>query len=194
MSAASVAHLLNGYNRAVKAAEMQEQRGKIELVSAKDAVSSSERGAMTDINHIQGLLPILPELVLALGAMVLLMIGAAAGERSAAAVNGLAVIVLIAAGAAIVTLPPGRYALFGGSFVVDDYARFLKLLALAGSAGALILSLDYLKLAKRAEIRIRRAVPALHPRHADADLGRRSDRALSRARADEPVALCGGGL
>ena len=43
-------------------------------------------------------------------------------------------------------LPPGRYALFGGSFVVDDFARFLKLLALTGSAGALILSLDYLKL------------------------------------------------
>jgi NADH-quinone oxidoreductase subunit M len=38
MSAASVAHLLSGYNRAVKAAEMQEQRGKIELVSAKDAL------------------------------------------------------------------------------------------------------------------------------------------------------------
>ena len=149
---------------------------------------------MTDINHIQGLLPILPELVLALGAMVLLMIGAAAGERSAAAVNGLAVIVLIAAGAAIVTLPPGRYALFGGSFVVDDYARFLKLLALAGSAGALILSLDYLKLRKVTEIRIRRAVPALHPRHDDDDLGRRPDLALSRARADEPGALCGGGL
>jgi NADH-quinone oxidoreductase subunit N len=103
---------------------------------------------MTDISHLHGLLPILPELILAVGAMVLLMIGAAAGERSAAAVNGLAVIVLIAAGGAIVTLPPGRCALFGGSFVVDDYARFLKLLALTGSAGALILSLDYLKLAK----------------------------------------------
>ncbi len=101
---------------------------------------------MIDISHLHGLLPILPELVLALGTMVLLMIGAMAGERSAAAVNGLSVIVLIAAAAAIVTLPPGRYVLFGGSFVVDDYARFLKLLALTGSAGALILSLDYLKL------------------------------------------------
>ena len=97
----------------------------------------------------QGLMPILPEIVLALGAMILLMAGAAAGERSAAAVNGLSVVVLIAAGAVIVMLPPGRYVLFGGSFVVDDYARFLKLLALTGSAGALILSLDYLKLEKQ---------------------------------------------
>jgi NADH-quinone oxidoreductase subunit N len=97
----------------------------------------------------QGLMPILPEIVLALGAMILLMAGAAAGERSAAVVNGLSVIVLIAAGAVIVMLPPGRYALFGGSFVLDDYARFLKLLALTGSAGALVLSLDYLKLEKQ---------------------------------------------
>jgi NADH-quinone oxidoreductase subunit N len=97
----------------------------------------------------QGLMPIVPELILALGAMILLMAGAAAGERSAAAVNGLSVLVLIAAGAAIVLLPPGRYSLFGGSFVVDDYARFLKLLALTGSAGALILSLSYLKLEKQ---------------------------------------------
>ena len=104
---------------------------------------------MSELSHIHDLAPILPEIILACGAMVLLMIGAAAGERSAAAVNGLSVIVLIAAGAAIVTLPPGRYALFGGSFVVDDFARFLKLLALTGSAGALILSLDYLKLEKQ---------------------------------------------
>ncbi len=104
---------------------------------------------MTDLTHIHGLLPILPEIILACGAMVLLLLGAMAGERSASAVNGLSVLVLIAAGAAVVTLPPGRYALFGGSFVVDEYARFLKILALAGSAGALLLSLDYLKLARQ---------------------------------------------
>jgi NADH-quinone oxidoreductase subunit M len=39
MSAASVAHLLDRYERGVKAAELQEQRGKIELVSAKDAIT-----------------------------------------------------------------------------------------------------------------------------------------------------------
>jgi NADH-quinone oxidoreductase subunit N len=101
---------------------------------------------MTHLTQFHGLLPILPELILALGAMVLLMAGAMAGERSAAVINGLSVLVLIGAGAAIVMLPPGRYVMFGGSFVVDDYARFLKLLALTGSAGALVLSLDYLKL------------------------------------------------
>ena len=40
-------------------------------------------------------------------------------------------------------MPPGTHAMFGG-FFVDDYARFLKLLTLVGSGGALLLSLDYL--------------------------------------------------
>ncbi|MEJ2379307.1 MAG: NADH-quinone oxidoreductase subunit N, partial [Pseudolabrys sp.] len=101
---------------------------------------------MTALTYFHGLLPMLPEFILALGAMVLLLIGAAAGEGSARLVNVLAILVMIGAAWAIVALAPGRHALFGGSFVVDDFARFLKLLALAGSAGALILSLDYLKL------------------------------------------------
>ena len=49
----------------------------------------------------------------------------------------------------MVLLPAGRNELFGGSFVVDDYARFLKLLALAGSGGALMLSLNWLTVEKQ---------------------------------------------
>jgi NADH-quinone oxidoreductase subunit N len=93
--------------------------------------------------------PILPELMLACGAMLMLMLGAFAGEGSARFVNGLCIIVLIVVGAALAVLPPGRYAMFNGSFVVDDFARFLKLLMLVGSGGALLLSLDYLTLEKQ---------------------------------------------
>ena len=39
---------------------------------------------------------------------------------------------------------PAGTSCFGGSFVVDDFARFLKLLAYAGSAAAILMSLDYL--------------------------------------------------
>ena len=39
--------------------------------------------------------------------------------------------------------------MFDGSFLVDDFARFLKLLTLAGSAGALLLSLDWLTIEKQ---------------------------------------------
>ena len=104
---------------------------------------------MNQLTQISGLLPILPEIVLAVGVMVLLMIGVALGERSAPTVNGLAIIVLAAAGYFVVSIAPGRHELFGGSFVVDDYARFLKLLALTGSGGALMLSLDWLNAEKQ---------------------------------------------
>lgn len=97
--------------------------------------------ALTSINALQ---PIFPEIVLAIGAMTLLMLAVFAGERSARFVNALCILLLIGIGALIVWLPAGRATLFDGSFVVDDFARFLKLLTLAGSAGTLILSLDYL--------------------------------------------------
>ncbi|HEY5216584.1 MAG TPA: NADH-quinone oxidoreductase subunit NuoN [Pseudolabrys sp.] len=101
---------------------------------------------MNYLTPYQGLLPILPEAVLAIGALLMLMIGVVAhqSERSSSIVNGLCVGVLALAALAIVPMPAGRTVLFDGSFVVDDYARFLKLLALAGSGGALILSLNWL--------------------------------------------------
>ena len=99
---------------------------------------------MSQLPTLHELIPLLPELVLACGAMVMLMLGVAIGERSAAVVNGFCFIVLLLAGAALSSAPPGTHAMFGGSFLVDDYARFLKLLTLVGSGGALLLSLDYL--------------------------------------------------
>jgi NADH-quinone oxidoreductase subunit N len=95
------------------------------------------------------LAPLLPELVLACGAMLMLMIGVVIGERSAAMVNTWCVAVLVLAGAALAWVPQGSHAMFGGSFLVDDYARFLKMLTLVGSAGALLLSLDYLTLERQ---------------------------------------------
>ncbi len=99
---------------------------------------------MNTITSMNALQPIFPEIVLALGAMALLMLSVFAGDRSARFVNTLCILLLIGIGALIVCLPAGRATLFDGSFVVDDFARFLKLLTLAGSAGTLILSLDYL--------------------------------------------------
>jgi NADH-quinone oxidoreductase subunit N len=64
-------------------------------------------------------------------------------------VNGWCVVVLVLAGVALVWLPPGPHVMFGGSFLVDDYARFLKVLTLVGSGGALLLSLDYLTIEKQ---------------------------------------------
>src|SRR5512135_2476091 len=105
---------------------------------------------MNDVTHISGLMPLLPEVILAIGAMLMLMFGAIGGERSGPAANGWSIGVLVLVAYAIIAwVPHGRFELFGGSFVVDDFARFLKLLTLTGSAGALVLSLDYLKLARQ---------------------------------------------
>jgi NADH-quinone oxidoreductase subunit N len=90
------------------------------------------------------LLPVLPELVLAAGAMVLLMIGAFRGQQTTALVTGLAICLLIVVGVLELTLPVGKLTTFGGSFIVDNFARFLKILALIGSAVTLILSREYL--------------------------------------------------
>jgi len=104
---------------------------------------------MSEYPALQDLMPLLPELILACGAMLMLMVGVMIGERSSAMVNGWCVIILVAAGAALVWVSPGPHSMFGGSFLVDDYARFLKILTLVGSAGALLLSLDYLTLEKQ---------------------------------------------
>ena len=90
------------------------------------------------------LLPVLPELVLAVGAMALLMLGAYRGEGTTRLVTTLAVVLLVVTGALELMLPAGKLTTFGGSFIVDDFARFLKILAIIGSAVTLILSTEFL--------------------------------------------------
>jgi NADH-quinone oxidoreductase subunit N len=99
---------------------------------------------MNDVTALPALLPALPEIVLAVGAMALLMLGAFRGEDTAVAINWLAIVLLAAAGAITLWLPAGTLTTFGGSFILDPFARFLKLLALTGSAGAILMSFDYL--------------------------------------------------
>src|SRR6476659_5289249 len=90
------------------------------------------------------LLPVLPELVLATGAMVLLMLGAYGGQDKTRTVTTLAVLLLIVVGMLEYMLPAGKHVTFGGSFIVDDFARFMKILALIGSAVTLVLSTEFL--------------------------------------------------
>jgi NADH-quinone oxidoreductase subunit N len=106
---------------------------------------------MNVLPHLQTYLPVLPEIVLAVGAMFLLMAGVGLGERSAALINSMSILLLIGVAILVLWVPAGRHVLFNGSFVVDDFARFFKMLALIGSAGALLLSLDYLRAERQAK-------------------------------------------
>jgi NADH-quinone oxidoreductase subunit N len=100
------------------------------------------------MNPLSTMLPVLPEIVLALGAMTLLMLGAYR-DGSTALINGLAILLLAVAAIVTAAIPNGSA--FGGSFVVDDFARFLKVLAFVGSAVAIVMSLDY-QVAERQQI------------------------------------------
>ena len=90
-----------------------------------------------------------PEIVLAGGSLLMLMLGVFIGAGSSRMVNAWCVLVLIGAAAALIALPPGRHVLFSGSFVLDDFARFLKMLTLIGSAASLVLALDWLVIEKQ---------------------------------------------
>ncbi len=89
------------------------------------------------------LLPAAPELLLAAGAMLLLMLGAFRGEHTARIVSLGAILLLVAAAWLILWLPSGKQTTFGGSFVLDDFARFLKILAFGASAVTILMSLTY---------------------------------------------------
>src|SRR6516165_5541338 len=99
--------------------------------------------------QIPWLLPALLELMLAAGAMLLLMAGVFRSGKASRGTEWTAIVLLVATGAVVVWLPAGRLLTFGGSFVVDDFARFLKLLALTGSAAAILMSFDYLARGKQ---------------------------------------------
>jgi NADH-quinone oxidoreductase subunit N len=98
---------------------------------------------------LQGSYPVLPETILAVGAMAILMIGAYRDNRFTNMAMILAVAFLVIAGLLIVNPAADKMTGFGGSFVVDGFARFLKVVTVIGSIGALVLSGDFLKAAER---------------------------------------------
>ena len=93
--------------------------------------------------------PLLPELLLAVGAMALLMVGAVLGETSTNLVTGCALFLLLIVGLLVAVIPADKSVLFGGSFVVDGFGRFTKILALIGSGAAIVMSIGFLELPSR---------------------------------------------
>ncbi len=94
--------------------------------------------------------PLLPEIVVAVGAMVLLMYGVFwtddndAGESA----GWLAILVLAVAAVVLVRMGGETTTLFDGAFIADGFARFVKLLVLTGSAVALVLSFAFFRRTK----------------------------------------------
>ena len=95
----------------------------------------------SDLLSLDALLPVLPELGLAIGALVLLMAGVFMKGETHASVSGIAIGLLVAVGL-LVVLYPADGILFNGVFVADSFGRYMKVLILAASALTLVLSLN----------------------------------------------------
>lgn len=99
-----------------------------------------------DLNIISNELPhIIPELILACGALIAILIGAFAERKSYIFVNYFCIFTLVLAGfAAVHHAPSTPLVLFNGSFVVDNFGGFAKLIIAVTSSSALLLAIDYL--------------------------------------------------
>ncbi|MGA8169346.1 MAG: proton-conducting transporter membrane subunit, partial [Methylocystis sp.] len=87
----------------------------------------------------------LPEVILAVGVLVLILVGAFRGERSFTLVTELSVGVLGLAILAIVLSTKSEASVFDGAYVDDAFSRFVKVLALGASLVTLLLSSDFLR-------------------------------------------------
>ncbi|MGE0613033.1 MAG: NADH-quinone oxidoreductase subunit NuoN [Hyphomicrobiales bacterium] len=92
--------------------------------------------------------PLLPEIVLAVGAMAILMYGAFRGEKSGEMSNWYAILLMVIAAMLVLREGGERVVTFEGAFVVDGFARIMKLLSLAGAAVVLYMSAGYMRDAK----------------------------------------------
>jgi NADH-quinone oxidoreductase subunit N len=87
----------------------------------------------------------LPEIVLAVLSMAILMLGVfRKGENYWLVAISTSIAIFITAILVMMGAKGGTQAAFGGAFIVDDFARAMKLLTLAGTEAALVLSGNYL--------------------------------------------------
>src|SRR5690606_34204921 len=97
------------------------------------------------ISNVPAILPALPEIVLALGAMALLMFGVFRKGCTAYETSIGAVALLIVVSALLLMEPNEPVLAFGGSFVVDGFTKFTNLLVLLAAAVAIIMSLTFIR-------------------------------------------------
>ena len=92
------------------------------------------------------MLPALPEIVLAVSGMVLLMAGVfGPRKRAVGLVTNMTLAAFIVALALIAVVSGGSATAFGDMFITDQFAIFMKVMILAGSFFAVVMSGDYMK-------------------------------------------------
>jgi NADH-quinone oxidoreductase subunit N len=97
----------------------------------------------SDLSSLGALGPVLPEIILAIAALVLLLVGVVLLKREHSGVlSGIAIAILLLLAIYVGFSGGGTAVLFNGGFINDGFARFMKVLVLGGSAFALLLSLS----------------------------------------------------
>lgn len=94
------------------------------------------------------LAPALPEIFLAIGAMALLMLGVFKTRNIFRSVSWFTVFIFAACAVLVLATGGKNATTFGGMFVTDGFAVFVKILILAGSAAAIVLALPFLEKSK----------------------------------------------
>ena len=84
--------------------------------------------------------PILPEVILTLGAIILMMVAAIGGRRSAGVTSWSAILLLIGATVALVGDASSAGALFGGLIAADAFGAFGKLIIFPAAAIAILVA------------------------------------------------------
>jgi NADH-quinone oxidoreductase subunit N len=96
---------------------------------------------LSDVTSFASLAPAYPELLLAVGAIVVLLVSLFWKGISSTAVS-IAAIALLLVVLAVLLLQPATGVLFNGVFIVDGFARYMKALVLGGAAATLLISLS----------------------------------------------------
>ncbi len=89
--------------------------------------------------------PALPEMLLAAGALVMLLIGAIRGQKAQRLIDMMTIVLLLGALVLVAMQDNARVITFEGSFISDGFARFMKVLTLGGSIIAVLLGMDYMR-------------------------------------------------
>ena len=93
----------------------------------------------SDLLSFASLAPAYPELLLAVGIVVLLLAGVLFSKDRSTAISFLSIVLLVAV-TAVAIWQPAEGILFNGGFISDGFSRYMKFLVLGGSAFALVLS------------------------------------------------------
>ncbi len=88
--------------------------------------------------------PLIPEIIIALSALFLLLLGAFK-EKSAELIGWLAIVVMVVVCFVIISQFGVQATLFHGAVIVDSFASFMKILVLVGTIFIILLSFHYMK-------------------------------------------------